>query len=168
MTFKATINFKEFLKTQYYLAYSKGIILWGSFWGFFMLIGAVLGFSNAIPKAIGGNYFLWLIFGLLTTFLFPFSVYTNAKKLFKTNQRIKEEIVYEITNESIKFTGESFTSTLDLSKTFKIREVKYFFLVYESNQIANFISKSKLAEIELIELRNILKKSSVTNISLKK
>lgn len=168
MTFKAKIDFKEFLKTQFYLTYSKGVFIWLSFLGVLMLVAAILGFSNFIPKNVGGNYWMWLVFGIMMTFLMPYSIYSSAKKIFASNKRMTEEITYSLSKDDITFTGESFTSTISWSKTFKIKEVKYFFLVYESHQVANFISKATLTEKDLADLRNILKATVVSNISLKR
>jgi hypothetical protein len=81
---------------------------------------------------------------------------------------LQEHITYEIIDEKMILTGETFHSELALKTTHKILETSKFFLIYASKQVANIIPKKDMDANEVIQLRNILSKlDSVKNKKLK-
>ena len=168
MRFKAKINFRDFVKTQFYLTYKNRWILYITILSLLILLGTIWKLNDyRISNGVDSMFTFRLFFMQIVLIFLPISVYFLAKRTYNNNHRFKEDITYEISNEYIKFIGESFVSALYWSKVYKIIEVKYFFLIYENSQIANFVSKSTLSQPELIELRNIFKTISVSNIKLK-
>lgn len=169
MKFKAGIDFSQFVKTQFYLTYKNKWVLLITILSLFILLVTILKLNqNWNNKTVDSMFEFRLFFMQAVLILLPLAVYIQAKRTYKTNERFREDVLYEIDEGGIKFTGESFVSYLGWRKVFAIAEVKYFFLIYENSQVANFISKSTLNEESLIKLRNILKNSAVQNFTLNK
>lgn len=72
---------------------------------------------------------------------------------------------YEFTSEKIKITGETFNSELDWGKTYEIKELKDWILIYQNRQVANVLPKESFGE-NIKDFR-ILVKSKNLNAKLK-
>ncbi|MDB5127649.1 MAG: hypothetical protein JWQ85_1881 [Mucilaginibacter sp.] len=153
ITFKTQISFKEYLKLMYLLTYRKGWTIYVSIIGIVMFIGGILTLMHVSDFESDPTFAL--MFGSFVIFVLPISIYFSAKKNFTSNKRLQGEIEYEFTDDKMMVRGNSFSSELGLNETFKIEELKQWFLIYQSKQTANFISKANLSEQELIELRDI-------------
>jgi len=62
-------------------------------------------------------------------------------------------MTYEFFDQKMKITGESFNSELDLTKSYKIQEIRNWFLIYQSRQVANFIPKGNLSSDQINNMR---------------
>jgi len=162
MTIETKLKLKEYIKLMYVLNYRKPIMIFITMLGLTMIIGTLgyfLGYKEMyasppyVPGAIGFTFVV----------LVPFSIYRGAKKNFLSYGRLNEKIVYEFKENGIIVTGESFTSELDWSKTYKVTELKNWILIYQNRQLANVIPKisfsSKLTEFRtLVRSKNIKEK----------
>jgi hypothetical protein len=166
MTFKTQISFKEYLRLMYLLTYRKGWTIYISVIGIVMFISAILAFMHVYDYQRDPTFAL--IFGAFVIFVLPVSVYLSAKKNFASNKRLQEVIEYEFAGDKMIVRGNSFSSELGLNQTFKIEELKQWFLIYQSKQTANFISKSNLSEQELSELREIFNGLAGVKVKLKR
>jgi hypothetical protein len=67
----------------------------------------------------------------------------------------------------LTITGDTFNSEINLNSSYKIEELKNWFLIYPSNRIANLIPKTGITSQEIVELRNIFKSLSGVKVKLK-
>lgn len=167
MKFKSRINFKEYLKLSYILTYKIRWAVFISIIGLLMLVVTGLYYSGLTPEIfvnVSPPYFQ-LLFGLFVVAGIPLSVYFAAKKNFASSPRLQEEIEYEITNEKFKLTGTSFSSDMTWDKTYKIQELKNWFLIYQNRRVANLIPKSEMSPEQVESLRNLFR--TFRNVKLK-
>ena len=166
MTVTTKVDFKDYLKLAYILTYRKPTMIWISFVGLVMLFFAISYFLNVWK--IGDPPYFQLAMGIVFVFLLPFSVYWQAKKNFTSTTRIGEEIKYEFLEDTMKTTGETFTSELTWNKVFKVEEMKDCFLVYHNNLVFNIIPKKYFADDEIKNFRNTVRKFPNLKKKLKK
>ncbi|MFN3755145.1 YcxB family protein [Flavobacterium sp.] len=165
MHIKTKIDTKKYLKLMFYLTYKKPLIILMHLIGVVTFIYSLLYFSGII--ILEEMPLIPLIFGFIMTFMIPISLYKNFKKNFLSNKRIQENIEYEFTNVKMKIIGESFNSELELNKVHKIVELKNWFLIYQSEQVANLIPTENLNENEVKVLREIFRNQSNVKLELK-
>lgn len=97
----------------------------------------------------------------------PVMIYFASRKNFYSNARLREYIQYEISNDKVKVTGESFKSEFDWKSTYKLVELSKWFLIYQSRQMANLIPKSSLSATEIKELREIFQNQKMVKQKLR-
>jgi len=105
-------------------------------------------------------------YGLALVLYVPVKVYFSSKNIFKSNQRIQEEMTYEFSEKDIKTTGTSFNSGFDWNKLYKIRRVKNILLLYQGKQVANFINLDSVSEVDYNRLKELIL-SKKLNIKVK-
>lgn len=169
MKFKSTINFKDYLKLNYTLTYKSKWIIFISIIGLLMLLAAGLYYSGLVPwlYAEDSPPRVPIIFGLFTSIGVPCSVYFTAKRNFKSSERLQEEIEYELTNDKFKMTGSSFSNEMTWDKTYKIQELKHWFIVYQNRKVANLIPKRSLSSEDTEYLRNLFRTIKNARLKLK-
>jgi len=168
MTVTTKIEFKEYLKLMYILTYRKWRTIFITIIGigmFVFLLLYYLGIINAGTKTY--NPIFQFVFAILVVLGLPFSVYRMAKKNFSSHTRLQENIEYDLSVDKMKTKGESFNSELDWSKTYKIEEISNWFLIYQSKQVANLISKKNITETQINEMRAIFKAQKGVILKLK-
>ena len=166
MKFKTKISVEDYIKLNYILFYRRGMMIFLTIVGVLMLLVVFLYYSGIAPRifAEGTVPFVQIIVGFSMVVGMPILIYFSSKKSFLSNLRLNEEIEYDFTYDKMKVTGESFSSELNLDKTFKIQELKDWFLVYQNNIVFNPIPKHTLNSDQITQLRNIFK--SLKNISI--
>ena len=164
MIIETKLDFKRYLKLMYTLTYRKPIMIFLSIVGLTMFIGSIFYFLGFNVPVDSPPYFQ-IVFGFFIIAILPFSIYWSGKKNFSSHGRLQEKIIYEFTDEKIKITGETFNSELDWGKTYKIKELKDWILIYENRQIANILPKESFGE-KIKDFR-ILVKSKNVNAKLK-
>jgi len=159
------LNFKEYLSLQYTLTYSNGWLIWVSLCGLAALLGSIMqlfGLMDNYDKQYWG-----LFFGILVL-IFPWLIYRTAKRNFKTHQILQEEISYDFFPDRLVITSSYSNSEIPWKKIYKIKELKNWFLIYQSDRIANLISKSCLSPEEVLSIRYILSGVSGPKLKLRK
>ncbi len=139
------LEFKMYLRLMYTLTYKKPVMIFLSFIGLVILIGAILYFLGFNVPVDEPPYFL-LMYGFFTVVLIPILIYGTARKNFFTHGRLQEKMKYEFRDEKIKVTGETFNSEFDWAKLYKITELKHWVLIYQNKTIANLIPKESFGE----------------------
>jgi hypothetical protein len=81
-----------------------------------------------------------IVFGVMFCFI-PLMIFTNIRKIFNSNERLREKIIYEFTEEKMKLTGQTFTVEMTWEKTYKIVEFGEWILIYQNRVVANPIAK---------------------------
>ncbi|MGE6396369.1 YcxB family protein [Chryseobacterium scophthalmum] len=155
MTVKTHITFKDFLNFNIKNSFPRIII-------FSLIILAILGlnFSNAEynTKEIFKSASIW--FAAVFVFIIIRS-YFRLKNAFYSNKKIQEEIVYIFTDEKVQTKGETFDGDFTWNTVHRVKEIKDWFLVYQSKTTMNMIPKKYFSPSEIIELRNIIEKNNV-------
>jgi hypothetical protein len=165
MILKTKLNLEDYRKLVFTLTYRKPLTLLMSFLGLYMTIGGALTYFGVLSN--NENMPFQFVFGIVLTVLTPYKIYTTANRNYSTNLKLQEEIDYEFTPEQLIIKGESFTSELKWSTTFKIEELTHWILIYQSKTTANIIPKKNISEAELEELRFIFRAQKNITVKLK-
>lgn len=155
ITVKTEITFKDFLMFHFKNSLIRFIV--------YPIIISVFLSINFYSAEKGSREFLRLISVCLSVF-FVFMIvrtYFSLKNVFYSNRQIQETIEYTFTDESIRIKGETFDTDFTWATVYKIKENKDWFLIYQSAQTMNMISKKSLIKDQISELRTIIKKNNV-------
>ncbi|MFD0764427.1 YcxB family protein [Mucilaginibacter lutimaris] len=166
MVVKTHITLQQYIKLMYFLTYRKGGTIYISIIAVIMFVTGILSVAGISDMQTDPTFAL--VFGAFVIFVLPVSVYLSAKKNFNSNKRLSETIDYEFTSDKMIVRGETFHSELGLNETFKIEELKNWFLIYQSKQTANFVSKASLNTVEISELRSLFNSLSGVKVKLKR
>lgn len=109
--------------------------------------------SGGLPQGIEPIVFL-LVFLII---LLPLVMYYSSIKEYKSNNRIKESVIYEIDKNQIHAKSDSFDTTMTWDKIHNMTENKKYFFIWQSRNSANIIPKRLLAENEILFLEEIKK-----------
>ena len=159
MIIETKLDFKSYLKLMYSLTYRKPIMIFITIVGLIMFLSSIFYFLDFNVPVDSPPYFQ-IVFGFFIIAFLPFSIYWSGKKNFSSHSRLQERIIYEFTDEKIKITGETFSSELDWTKTYKITELKDWILIYQNRQIANILMKESFAE-KISDFRILVKSKNV-------
>ena len=122
------------------------------------LIGSSLYFLGYTTFFVDPPYFLLIVSLIILSY--PLWLFYSAKKYFKSNLKLKENIVYEFNLDTIKMTGDSFHSEMSWSTVYKVVETKKWILIYQSKSAANLIQISDF-EDKLNEFKTLVKATKV-------
>lgn len=158
MIIKTKIELKDYVKLMYILTYRKWtmvLILSMALFSFIFSAFYILGIVESSEFPV-----FPFVFSSIVLFLLPVSVYYSSRKNYKTNTRLQEEVTYNISEEEIKVRGDSFSSEMTWEKTYKVLELKDWFLIYQNKMAANIIPKVSIGE-NIKDLRNIVKTRNI-------
>ena len=157
MIIKTRFTGKEYAALMLSLIYRRPFVIFLSALGLYSLIILVLYCVGIrLPFVTYDN--LSIPCGLAIAIpLFPLLGYRQFIKTFNSNKLLAEEITYEFTNDLIKSSGSSFQSEREWTSTRKVRELKGWFMIYQSDTIASLIPKKCMTDEQVIELRNIIR-----------
>ncbi|MCK3684602.1 YcxB family protein [Maribellus sp. YY47] len=143
---------------MYILTYRRRAFIFSTVLGFIFLVFSLLYLLGII---ISDELPVFpMVFSALILIFIPISVYFSAKKNFYTHGRLQEQIVYEITDKEINISGESFKSQMTWEKTYKVQELKDWFLIYQNKLVANVIPKNS-TDLDIVEFRRIVRNQNV-------
>lgn len=145
------IELKDYISLIYRLTYRRPFILIMSISGCIVMLSSIMSIIALYSGILSEHEFRYseLIYGLVLTVGIPFLTYLSARKGFKSNERLHEQITYEFTEESVKVTGESFSSEFTWAKTNRVKELKEWILIYQNKIIAHIIPKKSFSPEEL-------------------
>lgn len=164
---ESQISFKEYLEILYMLTYKNGMSIYINAIGIVMVVGSIVMFVQQPETMKDYTVILRSLFGLFLAISIPISVYFSAKKNYLSNKRLGEKIIYEFYPDEMKATGESFITLRKWAQTYKIEELKNWFLIYESNQVANLIPKSEMSDQDISNLRSLFLNINEPGIKVK-
>lgn len=167
MQFKTRITPEDYVSLMFALTYKKGWLKFITVVGILMLLISFTWFIGQASKIVAADYTPWpnIFMGTLFVFGTPLFTYLSAKRSYKSIQRLHEETAYEFTGEAMTLSGDSFNSELKWNGTYKIEELKKWFLIYQSRQSVIAVPKKDLPPEQVEELRHLFK--SLTGIKLK-
>lgn len=161
------LTWEDIWKYNVYGVYTKPIIIFITVIGF-MMWGIVLSHSFG-GRFMGETFPLQqLLFAIFFTVIIPLSIFWNARKSYRSNNRNNERIEYEFDNRWIALKGDSFESKLTWKKIHKVKETKLWFLIYASKVVAYIVPKRNMSEVEILELRKIIQSIPSLNFTLLK
>jgi len=160
MKIDTNIKLKDYIKLMYILTYRRIGMKFASILGIFLFAFCIMYFIGIIES----SEFPWLpiAYSAIIIIVMPLSIYYSAKNNYKTNARLQEKITYEISDELIRITGESFNSEMTWEKTYKVLELKNWFLFYQNKLVANIIPKESVGN-QTQELRAIIKRQNINS-----
>jgi hypothetical protein len=166
MTIHTKIEFLDYLKLMYKFSYRKISSIVTLFCGILLLIS---GIYDLITGELQANLpYLNLFLGMAIVFLIPILIYISTKKNYNTHKILKKEVIYEFSEDTMKISGEGFSSEVELSKVFKIWELKDWFIIYQNRQIANFLPKKTMTPDQTKMLRFIFVKQKDIKCDLRR
>lgn len=92
---------------------------------------------------------------------FPFRHYTRIKKAFYSNKKIQENNLYTFNEDNIQIKGESFETEFTWKSIYKVKELKNWFLIYQSINVMNIVPKKNFSKEQIHELRQIILRNDV-------
>ena len=139
MTIKVKLSFEEYYKCMYEMGYRRFyFLLYGI--GFFRLLSVLLHFFIPASNFPFADLFVFIVFISIPTFFRRI-----LKKSFESNKLLQKAYSYDFHEEYTAISGINFQSKILWSDYFQIKETKNFILLYQSNQVANFIPKEAIA-----------------------
>ncbi|HEY9002925.1 MAG TPA: hypothetical protein VIM89_16340 [Mucilaginibacter sp.] len=88
---------------------------------------------------------------------FPIGIFLAVRRNFKSNYRLHEFITYNLSEDGFSVTGESFNSTMDWTKVYKIRIIEGWLLIYSNRIVANLIKIGPDDQGNIEALKSFLK-----------
>ncbi|MBF9251753.1 YcxB family protein [Pontibacter sp. 172403-2] len=155
ITIQSKLTLEKYIRLMFRLTYRKFIMLFISFIGVTMLTAGILDFAS-VWNSIDGPPYFQLIFGTVVVFYLPFTVYRSARKNFLSHANLQENMTYTFTPEQIIIQGETFNSTTSWDKVYKVQELKGWFLIYQSKQVAHLVPKDTFSPEQIFRFREIM------------
>ena len=127
----------------------------------FIFILIIVLFSNLFFSK-GSSYtptvFPYLSILIVYIFLYyPFLIYTNAKKNFKTSSALNETIRYTIDEDRLIINAESFDYSTKWNNIIQFQKIGDCLLLYASKTTAYYINLNQIDVIDQIYFLDILK-----------
>lgn len=106
---------------------------------------------------------LYVLVILVFSIWFPINIYKKLKREFYTHKNLQESIIFDFYKEKIEIIGETFQSEISWSNVHKVKELKKWFLIYQSNNLANLIQKKNFTQEQKKELRNLIIQNNINS-----
>jgi hypothetical protein len=147
MKITIALSLKEYRRVVFFLVYRNLSIKILTGIGFAIILLSLV--------SIGSDNFQYqgLLVGGVMAGLLPLFVHFNANKQYSSNNRLKEEMVYEIEKEKVKIKGSTFSTEWNWDAIFKLEETKKWFLIWQDAQQVNVLPKKAFTQDQLYELR---------------
>ncbi len=149
ITTSGTIEFKRYLKYQLSLIMGNTLQTVVSTSIFLMVI--VWSMYNA--KEID---FVLIAVPIFVLIIFPVLLYRNIKKIYQSHKILNEPQQIEINNECVHIVTSHVDSKVKWSSFIKASDNKYFFILFQSEQLGIFIDKSFLTDEQINTLRTFI------------
>jgi hypothetical protein len=154
---RVQISFSDYLRGNYKLLYST---LWMKTTlgvAFASIIYYLIMYAtNNLVNFNSWFFFIAYIISISAVFtpLVMLLIYISA---YKTDKRIKEEILYEFNSSGVKVTGESFNFNFDWKSIHKIKILNGWLFIYQNRLSASMIKIDKANEENVKQLPLLLK-----------
>jgi hypothetical protein len=155
MTVKTQITFRDFLVFNL-----KNSLIRIVTFSLIALFFFAANFYNAEGDGHEIDRLILICWPIFFTFIIIRS-YFSVKKNFFSNKNIQETITYTFTDQKIRTEGETFDADFTWDTVHKVKENKDWFLIYQSAQVMNMVSKKNFTQDQAVELRNIIKSNNV-------
>lgn len=144
-----TIDFKRYLKYQLSLLYGNSLLTSVSI----IIFSTVIILSMYSATQI--DYFVIAV-PIIVSIITPIIWYRRVKKIYQTNKILNEPQQIEMNNEYIHIVTSHVDSKIKWGNFLKVSENKFFFILFQTEQIGVFIDKSFLADKQISTLRTFI------------
>jgi len=152
--FKFKMGFEDIKEFTSYNIKKSFIYKLSFIYGLFFIPISLLGFFSTETYWLG---WFGISYILLLFLYYPLLIKHKAKTNLQTEASYEHEIYYSINEDGFSVKGFGFEGNMHWKSLYKIIELKNIFVLYSNKYVASIIPKRALSEIELNELRNILK-----------
>ena len=128
-----------------------------------VIIAAGIVFNIGSALAAGKSLVPVLLPVLLIAAIFFTVLFVSIKSSFKANKIIRETIVYELTDDQLIITGESFQGKLAWSSVHKVLKNGAWLFLFQNKQVANIIPLENISPEAWHYLKELLQKHGVEN-----
>lgn len=156
---KTRLTEKEFINANMVLLYKKPMVRIFTALAVLFLLFALFVLLTSPRQATISVLLAPMIIGGLT----PVMTFIHAKRMYRVNARVKEQIDYEFQNDLFVVKGESFSAQLTWDNIYKVTATKKWLFIWQSSQAANPIPKKDVWEGEILKLKEILAVKNVKN-----
>lgn len=156
ITFKARIEYKDYRNLILGLSFKRPVLLLYIGVSFIIIVNFFTNKDNTSIKGLTVPILLGLS-------LIPVLIIYQTKRIYNTSKIFHEQIIYNLTNISIKIKGESFDSEVKWAHYYKIKETKDFFILYQGKLIGNLLQKKSMNDTEINEFRLFIKSLILIN-----
>jgi hypothetical protein len=147
MTFTQQLNFKEYAKLNFRLAYKKTTFILLHVMSIFIILSPLLNKNDDSPT-------FNIVFGILLNLLIPIAVYRSSRSLFKTHEILHGKMEWTFEGHSLKVRSNNLNSEADLRPAVNIVEYNAWFVINYTKKSSFVIYKNDLSTAQIQELRN--------------
>jgi hypothetical protein len=160
------LTLKEYRQLNFKMLYSKvWFIILTVFAVLFLLWSVILYFMQSY--AIFNNSLYSIGVGLTAAAIYlPIATLIRGRLLFKGNLRLSEPINYDLSEEGVAVTGESFNGIYTWEKVPKIKIINGWLLIYQNRTAANLI-KTESADNDNIQSLKVFLEERYPQVKLK-
>ncbi|MGV8812557.1 MAG: YcxB family protein [Gelidibacter sp.] len=155
MKIKTKVNFKEYVKLLFSLAYEKTILRLLLGVAFLILLWII--FFNLeifdLPKPLIYQYVTLILIAVVQ----PTGLYLTMRRTYKSSNQLQETSEFVISPNDFKINGESYYMEVKWEKLFKIVEKRNWFLLYQNSLSAILIPKKDMSATDIKSFRQIVK-----------
>ena len=146
-TIKTKITKAKYRKYLYGEMYKKPQFLLITAFGFFLLIYALINYFQPINTNNDIPYFD--ISAGIFMLLAPTILVIIAIKSHYSNPSLQNDIYYTFGDAGVTIKGTTFETKYQWAHILKVKETKYYLLLFCSNKLGNFIDKSQLTTTQM-------------------
>ncbi|MEO7444949.1 MAG: YcxB family protein [Ferruginibacter sp.] len=158
MIIKTRLSENDFVRANITLVYQRILVrILTACW---ILLALLQSLTYMLVDTANGFDILLLI---ILLFFFPVIAFVKAKYLYKKNPQIGETVTYEIMDNRILCTGETYRSTITWNKILKVKQTNKWIFLWFDKQYAASIHKRDFWEGERGELKINLDKHGIKN-----
>ncbi|MFZ1685790.1 MAG: YcxB family protein [Flavobacteriales bacterium] len=154
MRINTRVTYSEYMKLLFTLAYRKPMML-----VVVVLGAAVLLFLVACSlglEPLPQPHFYHYTALLLILVVQPLAILYTISRTYRSSNHLKERLSIELDAERTRLTGESFSMEFAWTKTYKVVELRNWFMIYQNTLSAVLIPKRAFAPGEQEALRRIV------------
>lgn len=158
MQIKTSITEVDFIKVNYQLLWMKPITKLLAVFCLFLLSYHFY-YQTFDPYYKGTNLVLYFV--LIVCWIGI--IWWVARRNYRTNKRIQEDLLYNIDSDKLAISGESFKVELSWNKVHRIIKTKKWILIFQSRQSANLIELNSCNEEVIKALKEICSANNIKN-----
>jgi len=152
-----TVNRTEYVKLNFKLLYAKKWVMVISILAFLFLVFSIVSYITHNDAVFNSDFYsFWLIIFTMAFWL-PIATLIMAIRAYKTNKSLHYPIVYELSEEGVKITGDLFLTQFKWEKLIKVKVSGNWLLLYQTKASATFIKMDEANAANIEKLKQYLK-----------
>ncbi|MBP6698034.1 MAG: YcxB family protein [Flavobacteriales bacterium] len=155
MTIRTKITLKEYTRLLFPLIYRKPmmiVILCAGAAVLAWIVGYALGLEF-LPKPLVFQYITLVLIVVVQ----PLMIFLTIRRTFISSNHLGESLSMEFDPERIRMTGDSFYMEVIWAKTFKVVELRNWFMIYQNTMSAIIVPKRSFAPGEADQFRRMVR-----------